>query len=412
MSLRIHAVSYVRRGPVFRGERGTRFFRRLAAVGVAVCSLLANPTIYGGGIRPSRRPSHRALGNHYLILVNTAIAFLMTGAKFQQFDHSPYDGIAVAFLHAYDTSPIPSVATMDSDLRDWQKYTSKDIWPWVYINRMVGKNPEETNAHSDTPEFRSIAGADLDDTQGARSAFLQMWKNSLVAARDSNVPGVVCDLEFYNNYKGYDIGQLAFQSGKKPAEVAASLQSLGSEMADIAEREYPDAVLWFLWMGFTHAGYKTYYGVPYFPSPAYIAIGLLDEIGRKKMRLKVITGGEGSLAYCHNTLQDFQSAIAKRAFDMKPTLEKYGANLEMAGTMTLWKNGTASGLCRGASAVTVEDLEPYLELLLRSYRYDWIWASGDAGYLAFSPDSAPRFDAVIRRARTAAWTDAPAGAAR
>lgn len=396
----------------FSPLRGPRFFPRFTALGVAACILLANPAVCGTGIRAALPSSHKALSDHYLLLVNTAIAFQMSEAKFRQFDHSAYDGIAVAFLHAYDTSAIPPVSTMDSEMIEWKKYTSKDIWPWVYINRMVGKNPAETNAHADTTEFRAIAGADLDDAQGGRSAFLHMWANSLAAARDSNVPGIVCDLEFYNNYKSYDIGELARQSGKKPTEVAASLHSLGSRMADVAAQEYPDSVLWFLWTGFTHAGYKTYSGVSYYPSPTYIAMGLLDEIRNKKMKLKVLTGGEGSLAYCHDTLSDFESAISKRPSDMKPALDKYGASLEMAGTMTLWSDPTVAGRCQGASAATVEDLEPYLELLFRSYRYDWIWASGDAGYLAFSPDSAPRFDAVIRRAKAAAWTNAPAGVPR
>lgn len=359
------------------------------------------------GNRAAAQPHGSGLGNHYLLLVNTAIAFQMTEAKFRQFDQSPYDGIAVAFLHAYDTSVVPSVSTMNSQMKQWKTHTIKDIWPWVYINRMVGKNPAETNAHADTPEFRKIAGADLDDTQGARSAYLQMWRNSLATARDSNVPGVVCDLEFYNNYKSYDIGELARQSGKAPADVATSLQALGTQMADIAAEEYPDAVLWFFWTGFTHAGYKTYSGVPYYPSPTYIAIGLLDEIGRQKTHLKVLTGGEGSMGYCFDNFAAMQSAIAKRASDTQPALDKYNGILEMAGTMTLWSDRASNNTCKTATAASIQDLEPYIELLMRSYRYDWIWASGDGGYLAFSPDIAPKFDVVIQKARSAAWPDSP-----
>ena len=57
------------------------------------------------------------------------------------------------------------------------------------------------------------------------------------------------------------------------------------------------------------------------------------------------------------------------------------------------------GSCKTASAATAEDLQPYLELLLKSYRYNWIYASSDGNYLAFVPESASRFDAVIRRAK-------------
>jgi len=267
------------------------------------------------------------------------------------------------------------------------------------VRRRHGRNP-----HSDTPYFRKIAGADLDDAEGAQSDFLALWRNAIASARDSKMPGIVFDQEFYNNYAEYDIGELSRESGKKPAEVVSKFEALGARMADIASQEYPDSVLWFLWTGLTHAGYKTYDGVSYYPSPTYIAIGLLDEIAQKRLRLRVLTGGEGSLGYCHDTLDDFRSAIGKRDSDMKSTLEKYSGILETAGTMTLWSDRRANQVCKTASAPTIEDLEPYLDLLFESYRYNWIWASGDGGYLAFAPGVAPRFDAVIRRSKARSWT--------
>jgi hypothetical protein len=79
----------------------------------------------------------------------------------------------------------------------------------------------------------------------------------------------------------------------------------------------------------------------------------------------------------------------------------------MAGTMTLWSDRAAKkgwvndGACKLATASSVEELEPYLQLLLRSYRYNWIYGSPDGNYLAFAPESARRFDAVITRAKVA-----------
>src|SRR5215469_11793012 len=78
----------------------------------------------------------KELGDHYLMLVNTAVASLMSEDKFRQFDKSPYDGLAVAFLHAYDTSAPPSTTAIDQQIASWKKITSKDIWPWVYVNRI------------------------------------------------------------------------------------------------------------------------------------------------------------------------------------------------------------------------------------------------------------------------------------
>ncbi len=50
----------------------------------------------------------------------------------------------------------------------------------------------------------------------------------------------------------------------------------------------------------------------YFPSPAYIAMGLLDEIQEKQLKLRVLTGGEGSIGYCHVSMPEFQDKIRDR----------------------------------------------------------------------------------------------------
>jgi hypothetical protein len=73
--------------------------------------------------------------------------------------------------------------------------------------------------------------------------------------------------------------------------------------------------------------------------------------------------------------------------------------------MTLWsdrsakKNWVAQGACGGSSAATVEDLVPYMELLLRWYRYNWLYGSPNGGYLAFDAATATRFDAAIVQAK-------------
>jgi len=373
-------------------------------------ALLAVVLVSGVLSGPARAQGSRAprgdLGLSYLLLVNTAIASRMDDGKLRQFDRSPYDGLAVAFLHAYDTGPVPSPEDMAGSMRAWRGSTEKHIWPWVYVNRMIGFAAAEHNEHSDAPYFRAIAGADLDGRSGARSDFLLLWRNALSAARQAGSPGVVCDLEFYNDHRLYDIASLAGSTGKKPSQAAKSLEDLGAEMARIVEETYPDAFLWFLFTGFTHPGYKTYDGTPYYPSPTYVAIGLLDEISRRRVPARVLTGGEGSLAYCHENLAALGQAIEKRRADSEPALAKYAGVLEMAGTLTLWSEQSAKrgwvseGACGTAAAASVEELRPYLELLLRSYRYNWIYASGDGNYLAFSPESAPRFDRVIAQARS------------
>lgn len=348
-------------------------------------------------------PRKTPLGDHYLMLVNTAYAPYLTASKVAQFNNSSYDGIAVAFLHTYETSPIPRPEDMDSQIANWKKSTSKDIWPWVYINRMLGIDPADKHPYSTDLYFRRIQGMDLDDKAGAQSDFLNDWKRALHTARDTHAPGIVFDPEFYNYQKEYDVGELAGAIGKKPEQAAELLRRLGASMADAAQDQDPGAVLWFLFTGLTHPDYKVVGGDSYYPSPSYIAIGLLDEIEKKHFSLVVISGGEGSLGYCHASVAEFQNAIGKRAADFASHLAKYHDSLELAGTMTLWSEPAAKKgwmkeePCGTTSAATVEDLEPYLELLLRSYRYNWIYGSVDGGYLPFDP-SASRFDAVISKA--------------
>jgi len=366
-----------------------------------------------GGFAPARK-AHLALlregdhatikpmGDHYLMLVNTALAEKMKPEMLAQFDQSPYDALAVAFSWNYDTKPAPFVAEIDAQIAGWKKITSKDIWPWVYLNRIVAVDDTQKNPYTTGPYFHQIRGADLEDKTGARSEFLKVWSNSLAAARDSHVPGIVCDVEFYNNYKEYNPAELARQLDKTTEQTEQLLRELGARMADAAAVQYPDATLWFLLTGLGTPMEGKGGAPPYLMSPAYVAMGLLEEIQKKHFQLKVISGGEAGLGYCEPTLRHFQQQIKERAAGFAPYLQKYSGILELGGTMTLWQDQDGrKSICPDSDAPTVEDLQPYLQLLLRSYRYNWIYGSGDQGYFAFNPHNAPRFDATIRKAKSA-----------
>jgi hypothetical protein len=215
------------------------------------------------------------------------------------------------------------------------------------------------------------------------------------------MPGIVCDLEFYNNYKEYNPIELSRQMGKTAEQTQDLLKEMGARMADAAASQYPDAILWFLFTGLgtpAHASPEPY---PYYMAPAYVAMGLLDEIQKKHYRLKVISGGEAGLGYCQPTLRHFQQQIQERASGFAPFLQKYSGILELGGTMTLWKDQTGrKSICPDSDAATVDQLQPYVELLFRTYRYNWIYGSGDQGYYAFDPQNAPQFDAAINKAKT------------
>lgn len=349
------------------------------------------------------------MGDHYLLLVNTAMAKQMDAAKMAQFDRSPYDGLAVSFSGAYDTAPVPSLDDMEAQVVAWKKSTAKDIWPWVYLNRMIGANDAEGNPETKVPYFERFPGLDLDGAAGAQKDFLQNWRNALRLARETAAPGIVCDLEFYNNYRAYDLSELARMTSKPQDEVIDQLKKVGARMADIAATEYPGTTLWFFFTGFTRPDYRIIDGRPYYLAATYVAEGLLEQIQRERLPLRVLSGGEVGLGYCHVSIEDLRQAVDKRATVFAPLLQRYDSTLELAGTMTLWsdrsakKNWVAQGACGASAAASVEDLEPYLELLFRSYRYNWIYGSPNGGYLAFEPEIAPRFDAAIARAKARAF---------
>jgi hypothetical protein len=347
----------------------------------------------------------RDLSDHYLMLVNTARASQLDSQKLAQFDRSPYDGLAVSFEDAYGTSPVLPPVLMQSQITGWKRATGKAIWPWVYLNRMIGANIEEGNPLTKVLYFERFQGLDLDGNAGAQGDFLQIWRNALQLAKSTGVPGIVCDPEFYNNYEAYDVAELARMTSETQDEALGQLLQLGAKLAEIAAREYPGATLWFLFTGFTRPAPKAIGGKQYDLAATYIVEGLLDEIQRDHLALHVLSGGEVGLGYCHASIDDLRQAIEKRASLFAPILKKYGGILELAGTMTLWseraakKNWVANGSCGASSAATVEDLVPYIEVLFRSYRYNWIYGSPNGAYFAFQATSAPRFDAAIARAK-------------
>ncbi len=349
------------------------------------------------------------LGDRYLMLVNTARASRMNASNMAQFDLSPYNGLAVSFLDAFETSPVPSLALMQTQIAAWKNSNNKHVWPWVYLNRMVGANDAEGNQDSKVPYFQRFQGLDLDGKAGAQDDFLENWRNAFRLAKATGVPGVVCDMEFYNNYKAYDLAELARMTSKPQQEVMVLLRQVGARMADISSAEYSGSSIWFFFTGFTRPERTVADSRPYELAATYIVEGLLDQIQRRHLPLRVLAGGEVGLGYCHASVDDLRQAIEKRAADFAPFLRQYSRILELTGTMTLWsdrpakKNWVAQGACGKSIAETVEDLIPYMELLFRTYRYNWIYSSPNGGYFAFQSWSAPRFDAAIAQAETRAY---------
>ena len=155
--------------------------------------------------------------------------------------------------------------------------------------------------------------------------------------------------------------------------------------------------------------------VKYYPTPAYIILGLLDEIRNKKYPLTVISGGEVGLEYCSFSLDHLKRKIQGRAKDFDQNLQSYRGTLELGGTIILWPDRESKtefmtqGPCGRSDAATVEELQPYLELLFSTYKYNWLYGTHNSGYDPFNASTAPRFDSVIRKAKTNAGANAGTG---
>jgi hypothetical protein len=137
---------------------------------------------------------------------------------------------------------------------------------------MIGANDAEGSPETKVPYFERLTGLDLDGAAGAQNDFLQNWRNALRLAKETRAPGIVCDLEFYNNYRAYDLSELARMTSTPREEVIDQLEKVGARMADIAATEYPGATLWFFFIGFTRPDYRLIQARPYNLAATYIVL--------------------------------------------------------------------------------------------------------------------------------------------
>src|SRR5215469_9509240 len=349
-----------------------------------------------------------SLAGGYLMLVAGNRANTLTPEQLKLFEEGPYNGLAVRFLTQYDTTPVPSADEMTAKLRELKKANGKDYWPWVFLNRMVGKDPEFDSPYGKDPYFARTSGLDLQGKSGTKKDFVDLWSSSLRAARQACMPGIVADFELYLNYKAYEPALLAQQIGEPVDETISLLNRLGAQLADRAAQEYANGAIWFLFTDLGQLGWKVYGGMKYYPTPAYIVLGMLEQIRVKNYKLRLISGGEVGLEYCSFNLEHLKRKIEGRARDFAPHLEKYPGTLELAGTLILWpdrKSKTefmAEGACGKAEAATLEGQEPYLQQLFKTYRYNWIYGTHNSGYDPFEPATAKRFSTIILQAKVAA----------
>jgi hypothetical protein len=339
----------------------------------------------------------------YLLLVSFGVNFhSLDQQKINLINQSPYQGVAVPLISAYDSRKY-----------DWQDFAQsvqriktqakKQIWPWVFFNRFYGWRD---HGHIISPlannlYFRNIKGIDLYNRAGALADFYNLWRISLRSAKELGSPGVLVDPEAYNNYGMYALSTLADQIGGTPREIKSRLKAVGGEIVRIAMEEYPDVKIWFTFTGIASpipgsepGGLRT---------PAYIVQGMLEKAKKTGAKVKIISGGTVSLGYCYKSLEDLKNVIKKRKQNIDPVLVKY-PNLGLAGTIAPWadarqKQGwTLKRKCGEATMQNLDDFKPLIRELLKNYDYVWIYAGSAAGYHPYDPQNAAIYNKAIREA--------------
>jgi hypothetical protein len=295
---------------------------------------------------------------------------------------SPYQGVAIPLLGQYETGTY-NKADYDAAVVRFTSKTSVDLWPWVYANRFYGFDPKGITRSNlaKSQYFQNIKGFDIYDKAGALSDFYGIFTGALNIAKSTGSPGIVLDLETYNDYSIVKIDQLSRVLGQREGDVATRLREIGSKLMDIVNAQYPSAVILLPVTGLTRVN-----GATYVSSFSYIVDGMLRRAKDLNSKATIVAGGEYTLGYCELSLSGLKSTIQTRNQAYAPLLRKY-PNLKLGGTIAPWlseasKTGWMRDYhnCPDSTIKNLADFTPLVNELLSSYRYVWIYAAGVGGY--------------------------------
>ena len=324
-------------------------------------------------------------------------------------DASPFAGVAVKLMSAYDVGSVPNFQHFQAAIRLCRDHRI-DVWPWVFLNRMIGRHPQgRFHSGAPTPEyFRRINVMDLDNETSARDDFLKIWRLALRIARELGAPGIVADFEAYNNYYAYDPRWVAEKRGETVEQVIEKLRRLGAELADIVAEEYPGATIVQLFFDPYATPYKGPDGQPLTRTCNYINLGLLDRAVERNIDLVVVDGGETSVGYYNPSVERLRQKIAAREQQARKLLEKYHNRLVLGGTIAPYADARKiTGWLKRAAGLnpplkTAEDFVPLLRELFSAYRLVWIYGAGSSATDPFKPETiAPVYKAIERALETA-----------
>ena len=378
----------------------------LFALAALTTLTFSNP---GSALRPPQetaKPSED-VPTPYLLLVTFND---LTGTnRLSALDASPFDGIAVPVVNAYYSGSQLPFEQIQANFASFQLQTRKQVWPWIFINRMVGTT--DAPAKAGAADSDKINAVDLDDSFGGRTGFLDLWRKALRQAKSAGVPGVVLDMELYSNRKAYSVSVVARQRSLTPDEVKKQLQDVGNQMAQIASQEYPDAIVWTLLSGLSPTSHVLDYSEED-STCGYILLGMMDGVRERHLKLTLIDGGEDSLGYCHKSVAALDEGISERLQRFTPLFREYGETLILGGTIALWRDSASRtdwllhGWCGASDVKQPQDFVPYLKMLFQSYRFVWIYAATAGQWDPLSPAGGGPLNRVLEEAKRSAPTAA------
>jgi len=374
---------------------GTWRWRRCSAWWALATGVVVAFAVSAGAEVPERKP--------YLLLVSFYTPPLagVTDEHLAFIRESAYDGVAIPIADAYDAAPLAEIVQIAAQLDSARVKSQMDLWPWFYLNRFVGRPEGRHDAGVQVGDraadyFGRIRALDLDDRAGALSDMIGLWRLSLRSARASGSPGVVVDLELYNDYRCSNVTFVAKQRGETVEQVRERLREVGRDMGRIVAEEYPDAVLLAL---FTRLGETGSGGTA--PTESELSEGLLGFLAEKSVPARLLDGGEISPGYYNPGVDALRRRIAEREEHLRPFLEKYAGRFGLAGTIAPYHDSKILESWIADAAGTdppfrsLEDFRPMLRELFARYRYVWIYAAKAAKANPYDPAIAPQYNRIF-----------------
>jgi len=324
-------------------------------------------------------------------------------------NESAYAGVAIPLFSGYDTGPAPPYEETKAQAARVRKVLRIDPWPWVFSNQFVGQ-PEDASRHPSVasgprPEyFARIRTLDLDNESGARADMLDRWRQAVRLAKEWGAPGIVLDLEAYNNYQAYDVGYVAGRRGETVAEVVRRCEAVGADLARMCEEEYPTCIVWSLFSRLEASQRRETEAGPVYSTAGHISLGFLKYAREHRVPCKYLCGGEVTPGYYNPNADALKHRIAQRDAEMADMLAAFPDHLVLAGTISPYHDHTilTDWIRRAAGddpeLKTIQDFGPVFRTLFDAYDWVWIYASSAARTEPYNPERSRQYSDVLRAA--------------